>query len=785
MPGQYFSYLIPILALLAGACLDSSWTVCSDGHICETGRVCDPVNATCSSPDNPCLSRHDGFECGDRSVCRAGACVDSCGDGVLDGTDQCEGHDVPGMTCADVGRYAGNVVCTDCRIDLSACSGACGDGRFDSLYEACDPTDLAATPGASCVALGFDAGRQRCSGDCGLTDDPCIRFGWSFEDPVVDGGAMRDMWGTGDDLFVLVEPGGVVSSAKDWAGVVADGDPIRGRAIWASSSDDIWVIGSSGDGFRHWDGTTWSDVAGPAGTTGLNEIWGSSPSNIFAVGDLGSAVHFDGRTWGTQLTPASTGNLRAIWGVDDDQVYAAGDAGSLIRHDGRAWSAVESGTVEDLIGVWAHSVKEIWTLSATAARRFDGIGWTTMLAVDDSPEGRGWIAGTGPSDVWVSAGSGGTVRHYDGASWSTLLADRSVGPQPLWVDRTTVAVGYQIEGSSQGGVRRWNGAGPGSKLDDFGVWYDAWGLGSDVWIAVGGETPGRALHADGSSFVFNEVLRRVAGFAPDHAYAAGSLGAIYEWNGTDWSLAVPRDGTPIADLWTSGSRDLYAMTEAGLTPSRVRHFDGDRWTELPPIEAPCGPQALRGWASSPDDIFVVGYDLLAHFDGSAWTCLYENHRSQTFRSVWGSGANDVWIFEASSTDAYGARLHHWDGERLRPWDQASWISQVPFFAVGLAGTAADDIFLGTAAHFDGRIWSPIRSSAIDDTLQSVLLALPSRLLLADTYFSSGGLGQFVRTRFWNQRESETGCSDGVDDDADGATDAADEDCAPDRRRDAP
>ena len=783
-PDQRVFCLHRILAVLlfAGGCVESGWTVCPDGRVCDQGRVCDVVNRTCSSPDEECLGQLDRTLCAsDGRICLKGKCVDSCGDGWLDAPDECEAGVVGAATCTDFGMYQGQVVCSaDCTIDSSGCFGECMDGHLDQPHEACDPTDLHTTAGLACVALGYDAGRQGCASNCAaLTDAPCMRFGWSLEDPMAaetKSDAMQDVWGTSQSLFVLISPGGVRSAAQSWAQtwvpVGAEGDSIEGRALWASSSGDIWVIDSAGLDLHHWNGATWvrePEIGVPERE--LYELWGSGASDVFAVGNGGVVSHFDGVEWTAQPTPPSTGNLRAVWGISSDEVYAVGERGSLIRFDGTRWSTVETGTSETLTGVWADSQREIWTVSATGVRRFDGEQWTPMLSLDALAEGRSWISATGPSDVWVSGGREGMVWRHDGLRWTRLLAGDAFGPQPLWVDRNAAAVGFEF-GSGNGMMRRWRGAGPGPALADSGAFSDAWGLASGQWIAVGADDQGRglALHSGGESFTFDESLDHVSGFAADRAHASGSEGTIYEWDGARWNIARPGDGAPIAHLWTTGSSDLYAATPPRGAPTRVHRFDGQRWTELPPLPPPCVGNAVRGWASGHDDVWVVGRDMLARFDGSAWSCLYEGRHAQNFSSVWGSGPRDVWIFE-SGLHKYTARLLHWDGQRVRPWSDADWLSSVMFVSGELLGTAADDVFLGSTAHFDGRVWSPLRSSAMGGT---PVFALPSRLFMMSD--ETAGPAQFIRTRFWNQRAHELSCSDGVDDDADGETDGDDADC---------
>jgi len=334
-----------------------------------------------------------------------------------------------------------------------------------------------------------------------------------------------------------------------------------------------------------------------------------------------------------------------------------------------------------------------------------------------------------------------------------------------------VAVGTLI--GAEGAVRRWFGAGAGLPLVDGGQWQDVWALSPDVWIAVGGDSDtgvGTALHSGVATFEFDEVLRSVAALGPDSAFAAGESGRIYQWDGVEWSVGFPGDGVPVRDLWTAGSTDLYAVLDA--QPGRVVHFDGQGWSELPHLEPPCDGVVERVWASGPDSVFVVGFDVLARFDGSAWTCYDDPDQLQGYLSVWGSGPDDAWIVDYLPFPPR-ARLLHWDGTDLRHWAEADPLFGPATFPGDLIGTAADDVFLGSLAHFDGQVWSPIRSEAMEG---SPVFAIPSRIFMLGTVAGGDGISQFIRTRFWNQRAREADCGDGVDDDADGATDSDDSDC---------
>ena len=60
--------------------------------------------------------------------------------------------------------------------------------------------------------------------------------------------------------------------------------------IWGITSNDIFAVDEYGKIF-HFDGTTWSRFNQSAQYP-LYGIWGSSPSNLFAVGHFGVIMHY-------------------------------------------------------------------------------------------------------------------------------------------------------------------------------------------------------------------------------------------------------------------------------------------------------------------------------------------------------------------------------------------------------------------------------------------------------------------------------------------------------------
>jgi cysteine-rich repeat protein len=102
--------------------------------------------------------------------------VTACGNGALETGELCDGADLDGTACEDLGFVGGNLECDEnCIFDDSGCTGGCGDGIVDAANELCDGTDLDA---ADCGTEGYWAGVLVCSADCqGFDTSGCCSNG--------------------------------------------------------------------------------------------------------------------------------------------------------------------------------------------------------------------------------------------------------------------------------------------------------------------------------------------------------------------------------------------------------------------------------------------------------------------------------------------------------------------------------------------------------------------------------------------------------------------------------
>ena len=271
-------------------------------------------------------------------------------------------------------------------------------------------------------------------------------------------------------------------------------------SVWGSSPTDVFAVGEPGTILRY-DGTTWSKM--DSGTTALLfDVWGTSPSDVFAVGD--TILHYDGSTW-SRMEIATVAiervKLSGVWGTSSSDVFAVGSIrnddwsleGAVLHYDGTTWSRMEIATVvldhlSRLSGVWGTSSSDVFAIGKGISRysitrtilHYDGTTWSTMDSGVTSLLSDVW--GTSASDVFA-VGDEGTILHYDGSTWTVM-------------DSGTTA-----------------------------ELFDVWGSSSHDVFAVGGRNT--ILHYDGSKWstmssgTTNLTLYGVWGSSPSDVFVVG------------------------------------------------------------------------------------------------------------------------------------------------------------------------------------------------------------------------------------------------------------------------
>jgi len=196
------------------------------------------------------------------------------------------------------------------------------------------------------------------------------------------------------------------------------------RGLWGTSSSNIYAtiqgpIPTGASHLLHYDGVSWSGVTTgveafdtlTTGVAGLVGVWGSSASDVFAVGHGGWVLHFDGTSWSGQQVPAEGGpTFGSIWGSGPNDVFAATRSNLIYHYDGSAWSSTPVLT--------ANASALFWSMTGTSATnvlvgdgdsgnilKWDGTTWAWADSLPDTGVIGLWART--PTDVWAGGASGG------------------------------------------------------------------------------------------------------------------------------------------------------------------------------------------------------------------------------------------------------------------------------------------------------------------------------------------------------------------------------------------
>ena len=182
------------------------------------------------------------------------AAVPFCGNGAIDQpAEACDGADLGGLTCEDVGMGAGTLACSDqCTLDTSGCADPpiCGDNLRNQPFEICDGSDLAAE---TCETLGFASGVLACATDCTSFDVSACVADAACGDGVINqpgevcdlndlGGATCESLGLGGGLLQCASDCSLDTSLCDAAGFEIDN---KGREFFVGFLRNFDNVGTA------------------------------------------------------------------------------------------------------------------------------------------------------------------------------------------------------------------------------------------------------------------------------------------------------------------------------------------------------------------------------------------------------------------------------------------------------------------------------------------------------------------------------------------------------------
>jgi hypothetical protein len=726
-------------------------------------------------------------------------------------TEPCEGSDLGGQSCSGLGFYGegtGLKCASDCTFDTSGCSGKCGDGVVNGQEEC----DGAPPTGKTCLDYSYDSGFLGCSPNCAVSLASCQKVGWQRTGPK----GISSIWGSSShDVYAV---GG--ATIDHWDGATwspVDLPPVSGlgwAGVWGSGPNDVFVVAGGyktdvGTPVAHWDGAKWSAVSigDPSSKPLLDGIWGTGPGDVYAYGFVGNdspiIYRWDGVRWSQISNPTNDSSPKNVVaemaGSGPNDLYAVMESG-FWHWNGSAWEKLDV-LGDQIRHVWSAASDDVYAVGALANYRWDGTSWSGLQAVHGS-----FVWGTGRNDVFVLddgifTGEPAALMHWDGAAWTQIYQGAT---ECIWSDGRGSTFLSDLGGILQLSRGLWSDAGFSAGA--------LWGTNDSLYGV------GSTGHA---SFSFGVVpLDRSQSFkalippsidsvdsfwgaADDDLWVTGyPLGAtagthdlygIWHWDGSSWKqsasvmLTDPNFPPYPMALGGSGPDDVWAVGNNAM------HWNGQVWSSVF-----TGDGSTAVWASTPTDVFAIGSFLapggtqttgplvgnIGHWDGTNWIAMNINSRA-ILTDVWGAG-HDVFA-TGMNMDETNVILRLQGGTNWVPMNVATGGAPPSTFrhirASGSGNVFATD---GGLLHLRNGAWERIATP-----LKSVasLWVTPTSVYVAEevepyagyySWLASSGKVYRLDLAEVTCHSPERNCHDGWDNDCDGLQDADDPDCANDK-----
>jgi hypothetical protein len=242
------------------------------------------------------------------------------------------------------------------------------------------------------------------------------------------------------------------------------------NSIYGFGKNDIWAVGYWQVDYNryalitHWDGKSWTTWKLQQYKV-LSAVWGTSSSNLYAVGEAGLVLHYNGTNW-TQQQSRTELSIVDIWGVDNSHIFASGLQGStasgiLLESDGHLWNTIMKGVINpdsstlygEFESVWGNSSDKLILVGSLC---YEGTteNWKLSDIPYNSPGNNivgltamNHVRGDASNNIFI-CGDRDLIIHWNGKSWNIYYQffdkTKQSSLDGVWVkDKSVFIVGYE------------------------------------------------------------------------------------------------------------------------------------------------------------------------------------------------------------------------------------------------------------------------------------------------------------------------------------------------------
>jgi hypothetical protein len=326
--------------------------------------------------------------------------------------------------------------------------------------------------------------------------------------------------------------------------------------------------------------------------------------------------------------------LTKVWGTSSSDVWAVGSGGTVIHWDGAAWKPVPvppspTPVTNTFNAVWGTGPKDVWIASSTAILFHNtGDGWVR----DPLPVKRNWEYEEPIYAIW---GDGDGNFRLGTRAINLYKYNDNPGPNGPKANQARRII---VDGGSGWGLMR----GATSVLGFFGTAEDLWYVGDNSYRNATDKPWQRSVSMHG--VFLPDAGPSDAGnpdAAPPPSWLEEEPKAVPDT--LTWTEIETNTTARLNAIWGGSANDIWAVGERGVM-RRMR--PGQTSWEIVPSVTDEELKAL--WGTSASDIWAVGDNgTILHFDGTSWShweAAYPVGKNRPhLTGIWGSSADDVWI----------------------------------------------------------------------------------------------------------------------------------------------